>query len=88
MVANWEANLNLGNTLDELAAEVERDAKRYAPVDTGALSNSIRHEVSGTGTDAEARIGSDLDYSLYQELGTSRQSGTPYLRPALNQQRR
>ena len=35
---------------------------------TGDLRDSIRHEVEGD----TARVGSDLDYALYQEVGTSR----------------
>ncbi|WP_024516853.1 hypothetical protein [Bradyrhizobium sp. Tv2a-2] len=37
-------------------------------LETGEMRDSIRHEVTGD----TARIGSDLDYALYQEVGTSK----------------
>ena len=47
----------------------ESYSKQGAPVDTGRLRNSLTHEMEGNDTVA---IGSDVDYGLYQELGTSR----------------
>ena len=47
----------------------ESYAKQGSPVDTGRLRNSIKHEMEGDDTVA---IGSDVEYSTYQELGTSR----------------
>lgn len=88
-----------GDLLTRLVGEVEEDARRGAPVDTGALEASIRSSVSGD----VGRIGSDLDYSVYVEDGhrvAYRDSRTgeivytgevvppqPYLRPALFRKR-
>lgn len=47
----------------------ESYTKQGAPVDTGRLRNSITHEMEGDDTVA---VGSDVKYSIYQELGTSR----------------
>ena len=47
----------------------ESYTKQGAPVDTGRLRNSITHEMEGDDTVA---VGSDVDYGIYQELGTSR----------------
>ena len=47
----------------------ESYAKQGAPVDTGRLRNSLHHEMEGTDT---VDIGSDVEYAVYQELGTSR----------------
>ena len=47
----------------------ESYAKQGAPVDTGRLRNSLTHEMEGSDTVA---IGSDVEYGIYQELGTSR----------------
>lgn len=47
----------------------ESYAKQGAPVDTGRLRNSLEHQMEGSDTVA---IGSDVDYGIYQELGTSR----------------
>ena len=63
---------------------VEADAKRDAPVDTGRLRASIRTEVERISKYVvEGKIGTNVEYSRYVELGTSRQSPQPYLRPAL-----
>jgi hypothetical protein len=51
--------------------------------DTGRLLGSIKHEL---GEDAEglyAKIGTDVAYALYLELGTRYMAPRPFLRPAL-----
>lgn len=65
--------------LEKIGLIAERYAKGYAPVDTGRLRSSISHE-----TDSDsAYIGTNVEYAQYQEFGTSRQKGTPFLRPAV-----
>lgn len=59
----------------------ENHASDYAPVDTGRLQNSIEHHPEGDDTMV---VQTDVEYSVYQELGTSRQKGTPYFRPSAN----
>lgn len=51
--------------LGRVTDDVRDDAKRVAPVDTGALRQSIRSSVSG----GVGRVGSDLDYSVWVEEG-------------------
>lgn len=80
--------------LDRLSARVLDNAQRAAPVDTGHLRESLHRGVEAS----TARIGSDLDYSLYVEEGhrvayrgedgAVHHTGAvvppqPYLRPAL-----
>ena len=55
--------------LMECGAKCENYAKIGAPVDTGRLRNSIMHQMEDELTVA---IGSDVEYAVYQELGTSR----------------
>lgn len=55
--------------LMKCGAIVENYAKQNAPVDTGRLRNSISHEMEDENTVA---IGTDVEYAIYQELGTSR----------------
>lgn len=62
---------------------VARTAKRLAPVDTGRLRSSIAEELSGTESLIIERVGSDVNYAAFVELGTSRSRAKPYLRPAL-----
>lgn len=50
-------------------AIAENYAKQDAPVDTGRLRNSIHHEMESGDT---VDIGTDVEYAIYQELGTSR----------------
>lgn len=61
-------------------ADIERDAKILAPVDTGDLENNISTAVSDAGMTVE--VGPTVEYGIYQEFGTSTQPGTPFLGPA------
>lgn len=74
----------VGKDLKRRALQVERAAKRLAPVDTGRLRSSITNELGAEGDDLVARIGTDVDYAAYVELGTSRAPAQPFLRPALD----
>lgn len=58
---------------------VEGDAKRIAPVDTGLL----RLRIYSKSDDKSAQILTGVEYGPYVELGTSRQTAQPFLRPAL-----
>ena len=55
--------------LMKCGAAWESYAKQDAPVDTGRLRNSLTHEMEGEDT---IDIGSNVEYAIYQELGTSR----------------
>lgn len=50
---------------------------------TGRLRSSIRSVVFVTPKSVTLQTGSDLDYSLFTELGTARMAPRPYLRPAV-----
>lgn len=64
------------------ASDIETYAKVLAPVSTGALRDSITAQSDG---DLSAVVGSDLDYAVYQEYGTSRMPAQPFLTPATDQ---
>ncbi len=49
--------------------------------ETGALRDSITHNVDSNGK--EAAIGTDLDYAKYLEFGTSKMPARPFLGGAL-----
>ena len=59
----------------------ENHAADYAPVDTGRLQNSIEHHPEGDDTMV---VQTNVEYAVYQELGTLKQKGTPFFRPAAN----
>lgn len=58
---------------------VEGAAKNLVPVDTGNLRNSITHEVEKK----EAKVGTNVEYAPFVELGTVKMAAQPYLNPAL-----
>lgn len=71
------------------AADIEADAKRFAPVDTGYLRSSISREVSasafaGSGSEFKATIGPTANYGAFVEYGTWKMSPQPYMGPAFN----
>lgn len=77
----------LGNAseaaLEEIGLVAERYAKAGCPVATGRLRNSITHVVDAG--DKAAIIGTNVEYAVYVEKGTSRQEAQPYLTPAATQ---
>lgn len=68
--------------LDAGARIVETYAKVLAPVDTGALRNSIMVDEV---TPDRAIIGPHVEYAEHVEFGTTRMAAQPYLRPALDE---
>lgn len=71
----------VARALEKMGLVAERYAKGYAPVDTGRLRNSITHEAAPD--EGAVYIGTNVEYAPYQEFGTRYQSGTPFLRPAV-----
>lgn len=71
--------------LELAGAFVEGEAKvniiNMKAVDTGKLLNSIDHEMIGK---LKVRIGTNTEYAVYVELGTSKMSPRPFLRNAVN----
>lgn len=63
------------------AANITRDAKLAAPVDTGNLRSSIGFNLS-RGNHIVAEIGPTANYGIYLELGTYKMAAQPYLFPA------
>lgn len=60
---------------------IERDAKRFAPVDTGRLRSSITHTVRSaglfTGATIQGVIGTNVVYAPHLEFGTGVFAGRP-----------
>ena len=83
--------------LDKITAEIQPKASRVvntygiaiageaaknAPLDTGALRNSILSESTMTG-DLSYTVQDGVEYGVFLELGTSRMSARPFMLPAL-----
>jgi HK97 gp10 family phage protein len=68
--------------LEAGARVVETHSKLLAPVDTGALRNSIQVD---SVTPIEAIIAPHTDYAEYVEFGTSKMAAQPYMRPAIDE---
>ncbi len=68
------------------AAEIEKTAKAFAPVDTGMLRSSIGTDLRGDGRSGlmEAVIGPTAEYGAHVEFGTARQAPQAYMGPALD----
>lgn len=62
--------------------DISAGAKNHAPVDTGALRNSISSQTQGNQDFARGEVGPTVNYGGYVERGTSRTRAQPYLRPA------
>ena len=68
-----------------LAAKVViGEAKTRVPVDTGILRGSIVSKV----THDKAIVGTSIEYAQHVEYGTRKMSAQPYLRPALDSNRK
>ena len=77
----------VGRHIFKIGVNVQSTAKSLCPVDTGRLRSSIQTtSPRSTGTGLSVRIGSNVNYARYVELGTRRMRARPYLRPALSQE--
>lgn len=72
---------NERRALEAIGIFVRGEAQVRAPVDTGNLRDSIDYRV-GTG---RVVIGTNVEYALYVEKGTSKMRAQPYLTPALEE---
>ena len=80
-----------GNVLDALekatkqtALAAQADARDNAPVDTGNLKQSISTEHERSREAATSTVYTNVEYGLYQEIGTVKMAAHPYMMPALN----
>lgn len=83
MPATYKPNRNLGNELAKQLGGLiqqggfvmERETKRRTPVDTGTLRNSWHTDVEVSGTVVHVEVGSNVEYAVYVEFGTSNMGG-------------
>jgi HK97 gp10 family phage protein len=83
--------VTLDAALEKLASryaiEMEREAKRLVPVDTGTLRDSIQGDVKRIVTRWVAEVRSNADgsapYDRFVEFGTTLMEAQPFLRPTI-----
>lgn len=73
--------------VEKATIDISAKATTKAPVDTGALSESISWAVEGTFTGAEGTVYTNMEYAPYQEFGTVSNGPQPYMRPAAEEER-
>lgn len=73
-------NQAIAKALEEIGLVAEGYAKKACPVDTGRLRNSITHVVD-PGMKYVV-IGTNVEYAIDVEMGTSKRKEHPFLRPA------
>lgn len=66
------------------ASELQREAQRQAPVDTGFLKRSISLEIRDNGR--TAIVGATAEYAPYVNYGTRFMAAQPFLTSAFNRQ--
>lgn len=64
--------------LDAVGRDAASTAAQFAPYKTGALRNSITNAVDSE--ELAAYIGTNLNYAVYQEFGTSRIAGKHFIK--------
>lgn len=65
--------------LNKTGRRIERDAKILAPIDTGRLRASISPTLKGH----LLTVQDNVEYGIFQELGTRKMKPHPFLKPAL-----
>jgi HK97 gp10 family phage protein len=69
------------SALEKIGKMVEKDSASLSPVDTGRLKNSM---TAYPPEENYVIIGTDVEYALYVELGTSKMKPRPFLKTAVN----
>jgi HK97 gp10 family phage protein len=72
--------VTMAQALEAIGRSIEGEAKIRAPIDTGALVNSIRY-VSVSATSGRVQVG--VEYAPFVEYGTIYMDARPYLLPAV-----
>ena len=81
-IAGLAGHGGVHEALTILSLAGEASAKDHVAVVTGNLRRSITSEVF-KGKNPFARVGTNVFYAIYQEIGTRFHAATPFLRPAM-----
>lgn len=66
---------------------IEGKAKDFAPVDTGALRDSITTQIDELPKTIRGVVAPHVHYAIYQEFGTYKMKAQPFMRPAVDESR-
>lgn len=77
VIAGEKAAIDRG--VEKGAEQIAELARQLAPVDTGALRESIHVEPAENGV---VRVVASVPYAVYVEYGTARMAAQPFLTPA------
>lgn len=66
------------------SVKMEREANRRVPVDTGHLRGTIGSNTESKRNLIIADVWAGADYARHVELGTTRMTAQPFLRPAMD----
>lgn len=81
--ASVTASARAGTAMGKALADIQAGAQNRAPVDTGALRNSISTELQRNGGNLRGEVGPTVSYGAYVERGAGiGHTAQPYLRPA------
>lgn len=83
-IKSKQARIATDRQLELSSLRIERMAKVKAPVDTGALKNTIFSAKAGNLT---YKVTAPQHYAIYVEKGTRKMRAQPYLKPALDAER-
>lgn len=83
-IKSKQARIATDRQLELSSKRIERMAKVKAPVDTGALKNSIFSAKAGN---LAYKVTAPQHYAIYVEKGTRKMRAQPYLKPALDAER-
>ena len=79
--ASAKGTILAARAIRKTALDIQADAQVLAPVDTGALRNSIGVTMSGP---LAAEIGPTVHYAIYNEFGTHKMPARPFMGPAFD----
>lgn len=79
-----QARIATDRQLELSSLRIERGAKTGAPVDTGALKNTIFSAQAGSLT---YKVTAPQHYAIYVEKGTRKMRAQPFLKPAIDAER-
>lgn len=74
----------LGEAVADTTLIAQSDARALAPVDTGALKQSIYTELEMDDEKVIGKVYTNIEYGPYQEMGTVNMAAHPFMKPAAN----